>query len=411
METSVQSNAAEANSVDNWNRIWDHETTTSNPWRKNAMTPVYDRIAELTATGKNRRVLDIGGGIGSLANVLSKTDCFDRVTVLDHSMAALEEAMAQGHSSVCIDVTNTPLGIGLLSSTQYDVICATEFLEHFEADTRARILHQLWTEYELHKTEIYLSVPNNRLGPEDESQHAIRWTAKQFLDLMRETFGTKNVRVEVIGGYLLAVVGARAQKSFSLSMTLPVRDEVADLGRVLASFRGVADQMVVGIDPRTTDKTRKVAEAYADVVFTLESPQGPPDAPDEWQGEDGCHFAWCRNQCIEKCDGDWIFMSEGHEYLDRGQDILLNMSGLPPELDVVFVLRYGQGQQWGFPWMFRNKPELRFVRPVHNQLQYPANTVYARMTGIRTHHDRDHGRAKVRAVQREAQNRGFERSA
>ena len=147
----------------------------------------------------------------------------------------------------------------------------------------------------------------------------------------------EHVRIEPMGPYLFAACGEVAQKNFTLSACLPVRDEAEDLEKTLASIRGIADQLVVGIDPRTKDKTWEVADKYADLVFHLKDPMGPPeghtkdhcpvcsksDTDDvhaipckQYMGENGINFAWARNQCIDKCTGDWIFMTEGHEYLE-----------------------------------------------------------------------------------------------
>jgi tetratricopeptide (TPR) repeat protein len=123
-------------------------------------------------------------------------------------------------------------------------------------------------------------------------------------------------------------------------------------------------------------------------------------------GEDGINFSWARNQCIEKCTGDWIFMTEGHERLVEGEDILLSLDQVMPETARVgFVLRQGNGQQWAFPWLFRNSKEISFKRPVHNVLDFPEGTFCVTLANVKTLHDRHHDRSATRAKQRQAQNR------
>jgi tetratricopeptide (TPR) repeat protein len=276
-----------------------------------------------------------------------------------------------------------------------DVVLATEVVEHLSATARDRVFALARD----HAKFAVFSVPNNRLGPDEEPQHAIKFTALEFKRELERYF--QHVRVEVLGPYLLGVCGF--DKGYRLSVTLPVRDEARDLEPVLASFRGVADEIVIGVDPRTVDNTREIARAYAEVVFDLESPEGPPD---EFLGEGKFHFAHNRNQCIERCTGDWIFMTEGHERLISGQDTLLRLKELAPEAARVgLVLRTGNGQQWGFPWLFRRAPDLRFTRAVHNELDFPNGTFVVKLPEIRTLHDRHHERAAERAIQRKAQNR------
>lgn len=381
----------EANRAGLWNTLWQREGAGS--WRGTALATVYERIAQLVQRGS--KVIDIGGGVGQLAAKL-REDCAADVTVADHSDAAIEIANRCGIRAIFVDLEK-PWG----APHPTDVMVATEVAEHLSDESRDRLFRNA------HDCEsAIISIPNNRLGPDEEPQHAIKWTAVDFLTALRAVWGPR-CRVEVLGGYLLGVCGKLAEKGFRMSLCLPVRDEAADLGKTLASFRGVADEIIVGVDPRTVDNTREVAAEYADQVFDLESPQGPPD---EWQGETGCHFSWCRNQCIERCTGDWIFMTEGHEHLGQGVDELLRLDRILSDAGmsyatVVFVLRTGQGQQWGFPWLFRNTPSIRFKRPVHNILGYPEDSACAFLAQVKTVHDRDHGRAKQRDVQRRTQNR------
>jgi hypothetical protein len=389
MEESIaQEHKARAhNSVDIWDHLWDKEG--EQPWRAEALKRVYGRICCLVPEGAT--VVDIGGGQGDLAQKLIK-ERSSVVTVLDHSSVGLKMAASNGALTMEVDLLQ-----GIPTDLHPDVFVCTEVLEHFETMPRGTLLEQM----KFQAKSAIISVPNNRLGPDEEPQHALKYTA---MDLKRELMMFwSEVRVEVYGPFLLAIVGELAKKSFKLSACLPVRDEGRDLEPTLASLRGIADQLVVGIDPRTKDDTWDVASEYADLVFYLDSPQGPPD---EYMGENGIHFSHVRNQCIEKCKHDWIFMTEGHERLAHGHDVLLNLDKVLPEgVRVGFVLRQGNGQQWGFPWLFQNAPDIRFTRPVHNVLDFPAGTYAILLPQVITVHERHSERGKERAVQRKAQNR------
>lgn len=414
MDHSIAQAAREANDPDKWDELWDEEGDDT--WRGRAMAPVYDRIVALFPEGLS--CVDIGGGRGLLAQRI----CDERksyATVADHSPTALAAAEEKGLATVRLDLESEPP----IPAT--DVYVATEVVEHLTADARARLLAAMTS-----AMGAFISVPNNRLGPDEEPQHTIKFTAMSLKRELKQHW--EHVRIEPMGPYLLAVVGELAKKGTTLSVTLPVRDEGHDLEITLASFRGAADELIVGIDPRTTDDTWEVAERYADKVFHLKRPMGPPDGGHnegpycqyctngmrerpggpsfipckEYMGENGIHFAWVRNQCIEQCTGDWIFMTEGHEALAEGMDVLIRLDEIiPPEARVAFVYREGNGQRWGFPWLHRNDSNIRYIRPVHNALSYPDDTFCVTLPQVRTIHKRHDDRTVARASQRHAQNR------
>lgn len=375
--------AVEANSVERWDHIWSDPAQAQ--WREQVLSPVYERIVFLVPNKSS--VVDLGGGVGTLALALKEgRNC--HVTVVEHSQSALDQVITAGVAAEKFDLEQ-PLHIQARAS----IVVATECIEHLSEHARVRIYSMA-----LARGSGIFSVPNNRLGPEDEAQHTRKWTAKQFLDELRHYF--RDCRVEVLDGFLLGVCGELAKKPFRLSVCMPARDEAHDLGRTLASFRGVADQLVVGIDYRSADHSWAVAEQYADVVFDITDPRGPA-------GDVAAkvHFAHIRNRCIDKCDGDWIFMTEAHERLLTGQDELLQLDGLPDGVKVGFVKRTGQGQQWAFPWLHRRDSKIRFIRQTHNALDFPKNYLVVKLPQISTYHERHKDNAAARAKQRKVQNR------
>lgn len=395
--------ARRQNAADLWDRLWASEGDET--WRAQALARVYARIVRLIGSMNplgphGISVADIGGGRGILAEQIRDGVHLvgqDRsnIVVIDNSSVALQACAEKGIPTERVDLES----FGSVEAIGgRDVFVATECFEHLSREAR----WYLCTMMARVGSSAIISVPNNRLGPDEEPQHTVKFTA---MTLKRElsTYWPGRVRVEVLGPYLLAVCGKMAVKGFTLSACLPVRDEAADLEGTLASIRGIADQLVVGVDPRTKDKTFEIAELYADEVFYLKDPMGPPG---EYMGENGINFAWVRNQCLNRCTGEWIFMTEGHERLVQGEDVLLSLDQIMPKgCRVGFVLRQGQGQQWAFPWLFQNAPDINFKRPVHNILDFPEGTFSVVLPQIRTLHDRDHSRGQSRAKQRKAQNR------
>lgn len=395
-----------ANSPERWNALWKEEGDQS--WRKEALGLVYQRIEALLPRGVP--VSDVGGGIGLLAQLLlSKAS---RVTVWDQTEEILLEAMKADpdHRIGGFVVDLEEADLEEVDPGQGEVVVATEVLEHLSPWAR----HEVLT-YAARAGRGFFSVPNDRLGPDEEPQHTIKFNAMSFKRELKRYF--KDVRVEVHGAYLLGVCGF--PKNFTLSVCMPVRDEAADLERTLASFRGVADQLVVGVDPRTKDKTYELAEKYADEVFYFVDPEGPKPGVayagartrlmalnEKRVPEGGVHFSWIRNQCMDHCTGDWIFMTEGHERLVEGQDALLHLGQVPEGAKIGLVWRSDTfNQRWAFPWLCRNHQSLLYERSTHNSLCFPEGTLVVRLREIRTLHDRVHTRSKERAKQRKIQNR------
>lgn len=446
-----------ANGVDLWDQLWRNEGEES--WRGRALSQVYTRITRCMPTGAS--VLDVGGGIGLLARRL-RDDVGCECLVLDHSREGVAQAHAAGLEAALSSVGDEVYTRSLDEMREVKgVVVATEVYEHLPAALRETLLADA-CQVALSGGHAFISVPNDRLGPDEEPQHTCKYTALSLLREAREAMWAQSVRaskflgrdlndmmeaasaatrcarVEVLGPYLLLVLSPKP-KSHTLSVCTPARDEGADIEAVLASFRGVADEIVVGIDPRTTDNTRAIAEKYAEVIFDLVSPEGPPDAPlmsrkaieegiadvdalaeqlgtgkkpaDDFthvrmpEGT-GVNFAWIRNQCLDHCTSEWVFMTEAHERLLTGDDFLLHLGDIVPDkASVGMVLRTGTGQQWGFPWLARRRPSIRYKRAVHNVLDFPDGTYVVQMPQVRTLHERVHERTMARAEQRKAQNR------
>lgn len=409
-ETRDEQQARRHNAADLWDHLWEKEDEET--WRTQALARVYARVKQLVGSirAEPLRIADVGGGLGVLGEQLLALSTVTEVAVFDNSEVALRSARDRGLQSTRIDLEFDDL---LSALEDYDLCVSTECVEHLSKSTRSDLFCAM---AQPKYFGAIISVPNNRLGPDEEPQHAVKFTAVTLKAELSDHF--EHVRVEVLGPYLIAVCGPMAQKNFRLSATLPVRDEGRDLEPTLASLRGFADELVVGIDPRTTDNTWDVAAAYADKVFFLAHPMGPPTghalvecpicegACKEYMGEGGINFAWARNQCIDQCTGEWIFMTEGHERLVEGEDVLRALDTvLPKGARVGFVLRQGNGQQWAFPWLFQNAPDIRFKRPVHNVLDFPDGTFCVTLGQVKTLHDRHHERGATRAKQRKAQNR------
>ncbi len=79
-----------------------------------------------------------------------------------------------------------------------------------------------------------------------------------------------------------------------------VRDEEAFLAGMLESVAGVADEIIVGVDSRTTDRTAQIAREHGARVY-LEA----------WQDS----FAFARNTGLRKARKEWILVLDADDRL------------------------------------------------------------------------------------------------
>jgi len=383
----INKRAKIANAVQNWDQIWASEGLTS--WRGTALKEVYTYISDHIDSGST--VTDIAGGVGILCSKLVE-DKQVVATVAEHSQAALDIASKNGLNTLLIDLNSD------YTLPEQDYYTATEVAEHLTNDTRTRLFAELAKKS---KKGVFISVPNHILPPEQEPQHTIMYTALQFKNELKKHF--QDVYVACRDRYLIGVCGPIAHKNFTLSVTFPACNESADIEKTLRSFMEVADEIVIGVDKRGTDNTFEIASWYADATFWLENPEG---VGEEYQGEGKVHFSHIRNQCIDRCSSEWLFMTEAHEYLLKGVETLRHLDKhMPKESKIGFVNRRGGSNQWAFPWLIKNLPEIRFTRPVHNIVDYPAGTYCVKLTQVVTLHERSIDRSKERAEQRKVQNR------
>ena len=145
-----------------------------------------------------------------------------------------------------------------------------------------------------------------------------------------------------------------------LSLCMIVKNEEAQLARCLESVQGVAQQLVV-VDTGSTDRTVAIAESFGATIVHH-----------AWDGS----FSSARNVSLDHATGDWILILDADECLTRG-DLLLEALTDPDEsvescmLPLInFVGEQAHEEAVTAPSVriFRNRPEYRFTRALHEQI-------------------------------------------
>lgn len=153
----------------------------------------------------------------------------------------------------------------------------------------------------------------------------------------------------------------------TLSLIAIACNEEDWLGDMLRSVSGVVDEVVIGVDSRSTDRTFEIAVQTGNYPTTV--------IPFDWQDD----FAYARNLTLEAAMGDWVLMLDADERLTTVgaqaiRDVLECASPEPTDtstLGISFMMaNYDlDGTMRSImptsPRLFRNRPEIRYTRRIH----------------------------------------------
>lgn len=138
---------------------------------------------------------------------------------------------------------------------------------------------------------------------------------------------------------------------FSVSMI--VKNEESCLSKCLESVRG-ADELVV-VDTGSTDRTKEIAASFGAKIY---------DFP--WIDD----FAAARNESLEHCTSDWIFIIDADWTLAPGgmDKIRAAIDGAAPDVKTISVNIVSKGSRYAQPLLFRHCPEVFWKGAIHNYL-------------------------------------------
>lgn len=104
-----------------------------------------------------------------------------------------------------------------------------------------------------------------------------------------------------------------------IALDMIARNDAAGLERAILSALSQVDEIVIGIDGRSDEETRKVAEAYADIVHVFQATDiGLPE--EDWKA-DKIHFGNARNLGRAKVKAPWTLVLDTDEYILETEDL------------------------------------------------------------------------------------------
>ena len=86
----------------------------------------------------------------------------------------------------------------------------------------------------------------------------------------------------------------------TISVNIIAKNEEKTLPMTVECIREFADEIVIGVDRSSTDKTHGIAQKLADVFYEL-----------DWRNS----FSQARNFSMGKCTKEWILILDAHEFI------------------------------------------------------------------------------------------------
>jgi hypothetical protein len=156
----------------------------------------------------------------------------------------------------------------------------------------------------------------------------------------------------------------------------------------------VVDEVIIGVDAKSSDTTADIARRCATRVFTFEE-SSPPN------------FPRMRNRAMELVETDWAIVVDGHEWIDRADAIPAALETAAWSIEVETLFEPDEQRVPGLAFLFPriHRRHVRFVGPgAHEEVNTPIDRRDERPE-IKVWHERKPGPA---ASKRHAEKAGAE---
>ena len=192
----VRNAGTSGNSVAHWND-WLSKTWDARDWPTKT-----GRIVELTAP--HEAILDVGCGNGSILRRLREAGYRDLHGV-ELSDYAIERLRAEGITMWEGRLPDLPV-----ADAQFDVVIASQVLEHIIR--RGRFVREIARALKP-GGRAFIFVPDNCLGPIEESEHVIRYNAASLRRFLGKTFEVVSVESMRDANFAMSVLFAQVRKA------------------------------------------------------------------------------------------------------------------------------------------------------------------------------------------------------
>jgi glycosyltransferase involved in cell wall biosynthesis len=180
----------------------------------------------------------------------------------------------------------------------------------------------------------------------------------------------------------------------TLTLCMTVANEAATLELAVGSVAPVVDDIVIGVDSRSTDDTKLIAQRLGTTCFEY-AETSPPD------------FPRMRNRALELVETDWVIVLDGHEWIEPAHLIpgALETTAWSVEIETLYEPdeRRIPGLSFPFPRIHRRHVRFRGAA-AHEEVTTPLDRRSSRRD-IKVWHERRPGAA---ATIRNAEKSGAE---
>jgi glycosyltransferase involved in cell wall biosynthesis/ubiquinone/menaquinone biosynthesis C-methylase UbiE len=329
--------------------------------------PVRFRTVADLLSGK---CLDVACGTGTLSDYFLG-DYFG----IDISDVAINNAKKSRRKDAHFSANDFTKSI-CFNEYKFDSVYLGEFLEHIESD---KTVFDNILKHCKKNARIVVTVPNGDRVP-DES-HCRTFTVPQ---IRREYSKYGKVVFHKWAGFekrILFSIEVGAPSFNEMSLVMICKDEEKGIEQSIISALPLVDHVLVSVDSATTDKTKEIAEMYADEVRVH-----------EWKND----FSKARNEAHKDIKSKWILFLDGHEYIESFGNVRQKMK---KEVDGIFVtVRLENKMTFLYPRIYRSG--LQFKNAVHNLVETPRKTAEVDFVIV---HDRENLQSKASAERRNAQ--------
>ena len=166
----------------------------------------------------------------------------------------------------------------------------------------------------------------------------------------------------------------------TLSLCMIVKDEEDFLKGCIESVKDIVDEIVIGVDSRSKDNTKKIADQLGNIVFDI-----------NWDED----FSKARNLTLQKATSNWILVLDADELIDvdgkkeilklinNKENCLNNMIGFsldqrtyqPKDGAIkttdksVLKEKFSGYNSSALVRLFKNHPKIRFNNKVHELVE------------------------------------------